>query len=237
MPLIHNGSREAISKNISTEMHAKKPQKQAVAIALSIARKARRADGGDVKSSKASVHYRAGEGTKRCANCTMFRPPHGCTSVAGIIRPSGLCDLFKKKKGFASGGQVSPFTMADGGFLHSAVPGRTDHLHINLKNGSYVVPADVVSALGQGNSLAGARKLSALFHDNSAPQATFARGGEADDVPILAAGGEFVVKPDAVRRVGKGDADKGFKVLDQFVLNQRKRHIKTLKNLKPPKKT
>lgn len=39
MPLIKGKSKKSISKNIKTEMHAGKPQKQAVAIALSIAKK------------------------------------------------------------------------------------------------------------------------------------------------------------------------------------------------------
>lgn len=39
MPLEKGKSREAISDNISTEVHAGKPKKQAVAIALNTARK------------------------------------------------------------------------------------------------------------------------------------------------------------------------------------------------------
>lgn len=39
MPLIKSKSKEAISKNIKTEMKAGKPQKQAVAIALDVARR------------------------------------------------------------------------------------------------------------------------------------------------------------------------------------------------------
>jgi hypothetical protein len=40
MPLQQSGSKAAVSANIKTEMKAGKPQKQAVAIALSVARKA-----------------------------------------------------------------------------------------------------------------------------------------------------------------------------------------------------
>jgi len=39
MPLAHGKSKKTISKNIETEMRHGKPQKQAVAIALSEARK------------------------------------------------------------------------------------------------------------------------------------------------------------------------------------------------------
>jgi hypothetical protein len=46
------------------------------------------------KLSKASVNYRPGEGKRRCANCTKFRPPHTCLHVEGIINPGDLCDRF-----------------------------------------------------------------------------------------------------------------------------------------------
>lgn len=39
MPLIKSKSKKAISQNIRTEMNSGKPQKQAVAIALNVARK------------------------------------------------------------------------------------------------------------------------------------------------------------------------------------------------------
>lgn len=40
MPLIKSGSKKAISKNISELRHSGRPQKQAIAIALDVAREA-----------------------------------------------------------------------------------------------------------------------------------------------------------------------------------------------------
>ena len=48
MPLVKSSSKKAISKNIKTEMDAGRPQKQAVAIALNVARKA----GGKIPKKK-----------------------------------------------------------------------------------------------------------------------------------------------------------------------------------------
>ena len=62
-----------------------------------------------------------------------------------------------------------------------------------------------------------------------------ARGGAAG-VPIVAAGGEWVVHPDHVEGVGGGDLDMGHKVLDEFVRRARKELIGTLKKLPGPRK-
>ena len=42
MPLVKGSSKKSISQNIRAEMHAGKPQRQAIAIAYSVARKAKR---------------------------------------------------------------------------------------------------------------------------------------------------------------------------------------------------
>lgn len=64
----------------------------------------------------------------------------------------------------------------------------------------------------------------------------FARGGATDGVPIVAAGGEYVVSPEEVEHIGGGSMDEGHKILDAFVKKMRQKTIKTLQKLPGPKK-
>ena len=63
-----------------------------------------------------------------------------------------------------------------------------------------------------------------------------ADGGATDGVPIVAAGGEYVIPPEDVVHIGGGDLDHGHKVLDAFVKKMRQKTIKTLQGLPGPKK-
>ena len=63
-----------------------------------------------------------------------------------------------------------------------------------------------------------------------------ADGGATSGVPIVAAGGEYVIPPEDVVRIGGGDLDHGHKVLDSFVKKMRQKTIKTLQGLPGPKK-
>lgn len=136
------------------------------------------------------------------------------------------------------------------GPIHSAVAGRTDHLPIHVEAGSYVIPADIISAMGEGNSMAGFKVAKSIFsidgpYDQGSapygakglpyggPEPKRAYGGE---VPIVAAGGEYVIPPNDVERIGKGSLDDGHKILDAFVLAMRQKTIKTLKSLPGPRK-
>lgn len=114
------------------------------------------------------------------------------------------------------------------GPIDSHIPGRTDKLPMTVEQNAYVIPADIVSALGEGNTAAGAAKLAKRF---GAPRPRYAEGG----VPIIAAGGEWVVPPDQVAELGGGDISRGHDILDAFVTQVRKDTIKTLKSLKGPK--
>lgn len=133
------------------------------------------------------------------------------------------------------GGWGAPTTRATGGAvhigpIHSAVGGRTDHLPMDVPSGAYVIPADIVSGLGQGNTGNGLKILERMFP----PENAESRSGR--NVPIVAAGGEFVISPEIVAKIGGGEEDRGHKILDRFVLQQRRKLIKTLKDLPGPAK-
>ena len=67
----------------------------------------------------------------------------------------------------------------------------------------------------------------------------YAKGGAHHNgtVPILAAGGEFVISPDHVARLGKGDVKAGHKLLDDFVVAKRKEIVSKMQSLRPPVKS
>lgn len=208
MPLIKSASKQAVSENIRTEMAANKPQRQAVAIALSIARRAKRADGG------------------------AATPPFERTEQREMV---------------ATGPVVS------------TVGGRSDKLPVSVPPNSFVLPADVVSSLpgAENNTMAGHRILDKMFqtgpygsamshgggHWHAPPRTEFrqSRGGHVEGkggkpIPIIVAGGEYIIHPDMVAKIGGGDHKKGHEILDKFCLEVRKKHIKTLQGLPAPVK-
>lgn len=112
------------------------------------------------------------------------------------------------------------------GAVAGATPGRADALKVRVPAGSYVVPADVVAALGEGNSAAGLAKLGKQF-----PAGGRANGGS---VPIQISDGEFVVSPQAIAALGGGDQAYGHDILDRFVINTRREYAEHLNNLPGP---
>jgi len=120
------------------------------------------------------------------------------------------------------------------GPIHSSVAGRTDHLPMHVPAGAYVIPAEEVAYIGEGNTLAGFKAIDAWVEKYHDPH--FTNAGKP--VPIVAAGGEYVIPPQAVvgRGIGDGDLAKGHRVLDQYVMKLRKKHIKTLQKLPGPKR-
>lgn len=139
------------------------------------------------------------------------------------------------------------------GPIHSPVAGRTDHLPMNVSSGAYVIPADIISAMGEGNTMAGFKIARKMFSSKpyaqekqpyaegmepyaaGKPYGARAAGGPAP-VEIVAAGGEYVISPEDVTQLGDGDIDHGHEILDEFVKGYRKKTIETLKKLPGPKR-
>ena len=267
MPLKHGKSQKTISSNISEMVQAGHPHKQAIAAALNIARKTKAAGGGlyaNIQAKRQRIadgsHERMRKpGTEGAPTAQSFEDAartakaHGGLGFAPMKSPPPLKALRAPK---ATKIHVGP--------IHSPVAGRTDHLPMHVASGSYVIPADIISAMGEGNTMAGFRVAKNIFsqpfygsgtpygasglpygsgtpygasglpYGASAPHK--AEGGEVNTVPIVAAGGEYVIHPRDVVKIGSGSLDDGHKILDHFVLQMRKKTVKTLKNLPGPKK-
>jgi hypothetical protein len=162
-----------------------------------------------------------------------------------------------------SGANVKPAINPPGVHLinSSSVAGRTDRIPMQARTGSFVLPADVVSGLGQGNTNAGAKMWGQMISHSIGPMGIqnairqrtlrapalrgfgargggnkgFADGGEVDDLtPIVTAGGEALVDPEIVCQLGGGDNDRGKKILINSVMTVRDHTIKHLKKLPRP---
>jgi len=122
------------------------------------------------------------------------------------------------------------------GPIHSAVAGRTDHLPMHVPSGSYVIPADIISAMGEGNTMAGFRIMNDITNQYGGQTSGYATGGYTGQlVPIVAAGGEYVISPEVVANMGNGDMNVGHGELDAFVTKMRAKTVDTLKKLPGPK--
>jgi hypothetical protein len=149
------------------------------------------------------------------------------------------------------------------GLLNSpigAAGGRSDTLPHAIPPDSYVLPADFISGIGQGDTNSGIKVWNAILRSmpygvnppsrgqSNAPRPPRlqspqgqARGGKSDGqpggkVPVIVANGEVLVHPADVARFGNGDVKKGHKVLDSMVLAQRAKTRAELGKLKPPVK-
>jgi hypothetical protein len=151
------------------------------------------------------------------------------------------------------------------GFLHGTTPGRADSVLTTAPGGAYVLPADVVAGLGEGNSLAGARIADAIFSTgpHGIPQARQREGrgpprppaefreqakdggqiklfkggpGGKQGTPVALSHGEYVISKEYCRWLGGGDEKAGHRLLDKWVVEQRKKTIKKTQKLPPPVK-
>jgi len=106
---------------------------------------------------------------------------------------------------------------------------------MEVPDGAYVLTADHVSSMGEGNTLGGFKKLDQMFPKSAAAHTAQktrkrASGGA---VPIYAADGEYVICPEDITDRW-GDLEAGHRYLDAWQTASRKEHVNTLRNLAPP---
>lgn len=172
-------------------------------------------------------------GKVKFATPSPKRKDSGKSLTAGKGNEGGTEDVGRKVGGVVARALDIARSYARGGAVRvgaitGATGGRTDALPIDVPAGAFVLPADVVSALGEGNTLAGNRAIEKMFGKSSPARA----GGGA--VPIKISDGEHVLDPQQVARIGGGDMERGHRMLDQFVLDTRKKHIAQLSSLPGP---
>jgi hypothetical protein len=109
--------------------------------------------------------------------------------------------------------------------------GQSDDIDAMLHDGDYVADADLVAALGDGSSKAGAEALEKFRRQ--IPHQQHAQGGAA--VAAKIADGEYVFPASFVTAIGQGDNKAGAKILDKMreAIRAHKRSAPTTKI--PPK--
>lgn len=164
----------------------------------------------------------------------MIAIPGKDASYDQVRRLLGEWAKYGGGRNFADGGPVSEGVQSPHaaiGAVSGSHDGRADTRPVTLPEGGYVVPADIVSALGDGNTNAGFEKLTTRFP--SGDTTGMRRGG---GVKAVVSDGEFVISPEHVTRIGKGDASTGHTTLDDFVKQVRQHNIKKLTALPGPNK-
>ncbi len=144
----------------------------------------------------------------------MLEGPHQIKSAVGN---NGNFDPNIPDINKAGGGETTTTTVSPGGLsshawggpepagdhlhtgpIHSPVAGRTDHLPMHVPSGSYVIPADIISSMGEGNTMAGFKHMRRMFGGSPYSGATAPYGGTSapygqgdSDEPYGASGGPY----------------------------------------------
>jgi len=169
----------------------------------------------------------------------------GAGVLAGGILAPGAIDAMREHH--ASGGAVSnaldiarSLKRARGGKVHTGAilghtDGRADEVPMEVPDGAYVLTADHVSSMGEGNTLSGFKKLDQMFPKSAKAHSErkTVKRAEGDAVPIYAADGEYVICPEDITDRW-GDLEAGHRYLDAWQTASRKEHVNTLRNLAPP---
>lgn len=167
-------------------------------------------DGGDAGWGGGDNGMAGDPGSGTGDSGSAFAATGGLVTSRGVVKP------------YAQGGLVNGMIQGPGG-------GQDDLVPMTVPSDSYVIPADVVAGLGDGNAFEGSRRLMKAVGGSVGHGGLASRG-----VPVAVSPSESVIGPDAVARLGRGNIDAGERRLDQFVKNVRK-HKTSQGSGHPPK--
>lgn len=139
----------------------------------------------------------------------------------------------QRKNRADGGGTPSREPIHLGGLVAGHDGGRADTIECSVPRGSYIIPADIVSGIGQGNTTRGAKVLDRVF-DTAALVANPA-SQRMPMIPVKLSSGEYSIHPAAVTKWGNGNLKRGHDTLDKLVVDTRAKLANEMKNLPGPK--
>jgi len=151
----------------------------------------------------------------------------------------GTSDIKFSKDGGSMGGlghyEHKPefITGHTGYYAQGGGTGQSDDIPALLKDGDYVMDADIVAALGDGSNKAGAE---ALHHFMSQfPHKHYENHSQGGHINAMIADGEFVFPASLVTALGGGSNKEGAKKLDEMREKIREHKRSASANKIPPK--
>lgn len=145
-------------------------------------------------------------------------------STGDILMNTAL-DTARRTKKRKRGGKVKVHV----GPIIGDTGGRADEVNMSVPSGAYIIPSDVISGLGGGNTLHGMKIIERMFPHPKGSYGT----SKGEPVPIAAAHGEVSISPEQLK-AKFGDVDHAHKIMDHWVVHERKNIINTMSKLPGP---
>ena len=159
----------------------------------------------------------------------------------GVLPSSSAFENVPSIEGLKEGGSTHKHkpefvTGITGHYAQGRGTGQSDDIPALLKDGDYVMDADIVAALGDGSSKAGAEALHHFM--NQFPHKQFEHLSTGGHINAMIADGEFVFPASLVTALGGGSNKEGAKKLDEMreKIREHKRSAST-KNIPPKAKS
>lgn len=159
--------------------------------------------------------------------------------VTGSAEPSGgVFPIQQRFTGFKEGGLAHAHkpefvTGITGHYAQGSGTGQSDNIRAVLKDGDYVMDADIVASLGDGSNKAGAEALHHFM--NQFPHKHYEGHSTGGHINAMIADGEFVFPASLVTALGGGSNKEGAKKLDEMREKIREHKRSASINKIPPK--